>query len=157
MNIYLISVGNRMPRWVAEGYEEYARRLPAECTLQLIEIAPGHRGKNADIARAMRDEGERMLKSIPRGCRVLALDVTGSAWSTERLSGKLEQWMSGGRDIALLVGGPEGLAPECLQRADGRWSLSPLTLPHPLVRVVVSEQLYRAWSMIRNHPYHRAG
>ncbi|MEW8656328.1 MAG: 23S rRNA (pseudouridine(1915)-N(3))-methyltransferase RlmH, partial [Candidatus Thiodiazotropha endolucinida] len=87
MNIYLISVGNRMPRWVTEGYEEYARRLPAECTLQLIEIAPGHRGKNADIARAMRDEGERMLKSIPKGCRVLALDVTGSAWSTERLSG----------------------------------------------------------------------
>ncbi|MEW8691021.1 MAG: 23S rRNA (pseudouridine(1915)-N(3))-methyltransferase RlmH [Candidatus Thiodiazotropha endolucinida] len=157
MNIYLISVGNRMPRWVAEGYEEYARRLPAECTLQLIEIAAGHRGKNADIARAMRDEGERMLKSIPKGCRVLALDVTGSAWSTERLSGKLEQWMSDGRDIALLVGGPEGLAPECLQRADARWSLSPLTLPHPLVRVVVSEQLYRAWSMIRNHPYHRAG
>ncbi len=146
-----------MPRWVAEGYEEYARRLPAECTLQLIEIAAGHRGKNADIARAMRDEGERMLKSIPKGCQVLALDVTGSAWSTERLAGKLEQWMSGGRDIALLVGGPEGLAPECLQRADGRWSLSPLTLPHPLVRVVVSEQLYRAWSMIRNHPYHRAG
>ncbi|MCG8023241.1 MAG: 23S rRNA (pseudouridine(1915)-N(3))-methyltransferase RlmH [Candidatus Thiodiazotropha endolucinida] len=157
MNIHLISVGNRMPRWVTEGYEEYARRLPAECTLQLIEIAPGHRGKNADIARAMRDEGERMLKSIPKGCRGLALDVTGSAWSTERLSGKLEQWMSDGRDIALLVGGPEGLAHECLQRADGRWSLSPLTLPHPLVRVVVSEQLYRAWSMIRNHPYHRAG
>jgi 23S rRNA (pseudouridine1915-N3)-methyltransferase len=157
MNIYLISVGNRMPSWIVEGYEEYARRMPAECALRLIEIAPGHRGKNADIARAKRDEGDRMLKAIPKGCQVLVLDVAGSVWSTERLSGRLELWMADGRDMALLVGGPEGLAPACLERADGRWSLSPLTLPHPLVRVVVAEQLYRAWSMLRNHPYHRAG
>ncbi|PVV06556.1 MAG: 23S rRNA (pseudouridine(1915)-N(3))-methyltransferase RlmH [gamma proteobacterium symbiont of Ctena orbiculata] len=156
MNIHLISVGNRMPGWVVEGYREYARRIPAECALHLIEIPPGHRGKNADIPRAVRDEGERMLKSIPKGCQVLALDVTGSAWSTQRLSIKLGEWMADGRDLALLVGGPEGLAGDCLQRADGRWSLSPLTLPHPLVRVVVAEQLYRAWSLMRNHPYHRA-
>jgi 23S rRNA (pseudouridine1915-N3)-methyltransferase len=104
----------------------------------------------------MRDEGERMLKAIPRGCRVLALDVRGKEWSTEQLTGKLDEWMAGGRDIALLVGGPEGLAESCLQRADGRWSLSPLTMPHPLVRVVLADQLYRAWSIMRNHPYHRA-
>ncbi|MES9993265.1 MAG: 23S rRNA (pseudouridine(1915)-N(3))-methyltransferase RlmH [Candidatus Thiodiazotropha sp.] len=157
MNIYLISVGNRMPRWIDEGYQEYARRMPAECELHLIEITPGHRGKNADIPRAVREEGERMLKAIPKGCRVLLLDIAGSAWSTEGLSGKLEQWMADGRDLALLVGGPEGLAPDCLQRGEGGWSLSPLTLPHPLVRVVVAEQLYRAWSLLRNHPYHRAG
>ncbi|MEW8337885.1 MAG: 23S rRNA (pseudouridine(1915)-N(3))-methyltransferase RlmH [Candidatus Thiodiazotropha sp.] len=157
MNIYLISVGNRMPGWIDEGYREYARRMPAECALHLIEISPGHRGKKADIARAVREEGERMLKAIPKGCLVLLLDVGGSAWSTERLSGKLEQWMADGKDLAMLVGGPEGLAPACLQRADGRWSLSPLTLPHPLVRVLVAEQLYRAWSLLRNHPYHRAG
>ncbi len=157
MNIYLISVGNRMPRWVVEGYEEYAKRLPGECALQLIEIAPGHRGKNADTARTLRDEGERMLKAVPKGCRIVALDVLGRAWSTEQLSERLAQWMADGPDLALLVGGPEGLAPDCLQAAELSWSLSSLTMPHPLVRVVVAEQLYRAWSLMRNHPYHRAG
>jgi 23S rRNA (pseudouridine1915-N3)-methyltransferase len=157
MNIHLISVGNRMPRWVDEGYQEYAKRLPTECALRLIEIAPGHRGKNADTARTLRDEGERMLKTVPKGCRVVALDVLGKAWDTEQLSDRLGVWMADGPDLALLVGGPEGLAPACLEAAELRWSLSPLTLPHPLVRVVVAEQLYRAWSLLRNHPYHRAG
>lgn len=156
MRIHLISVGNKMPRWVDEGYREYAKRMPAECSLQLIEVAPGHRGKSADVIRTVREEGERMLKAIPRNCRVVALDVLGKGWSTEQLSSQLGEWMGEGPDLALLVGGPEGLAPECLQRADGRWSLSPLTLPHPLVRVVLAEQLYRAWSLLRNHPYHRA-
>ncbi len=145
-----------MPRWVTEGYKEYARRMPAECGLKLVEINPGHRGKNANIQRTLRDEGARMLKAIPKGCQVLALDVQGSSWSTEKLSKKLGDWMGDGRDLALLVGGPEGLAPDCLARAEGRWSLSPLTMPHPLVRVVVAEQIYRAWSLLRNHPYHRA-
>jgi 23S rRNA (pseudouridine1915-N3)-methyltransferase len=157
MNIYLISVGNRMPRWVVEGYEEYAKRLPGECALQLIEISPGHRGKNADTARTVKEEGERMLKAVPKGCRIVALDVLGKSWSTEQLSEKLAQWMADGPDLALLVGGPEGLAPECREAAELLWSLSPLTMPHPLVRVVVAEQLYRAWSLLRNHPYHRAG
>lgn len=157
MNIYLISVGNRMPRWVAEGYEEYAKRLPGECALRLLEIPPGHRGKNADTARTLRDEGQRMLKAIPKGCRVIALDLSGRAWSTEQLCERLGEWMKEGRDLALLVGGPEGLAQVCLEAAELRWSLSPLTLPHPLVRVFLAEQLYRAWSLLRNHPYHRAG
>lgn len=157
MNIYLISVGNRMPRWVVEGYEEYAKRLPGECALQLIEIAPGHRGKSADTARTLRDEGERMLKAVPKGCRIVALDVLGKSWDTEQLAERLARWMADGPDLALLVGGPEGLAPACLEAAELRWSLSPLTLPHPLVRVFLSEQLYRAWSLLRNHPYHRAG
>ena len=156
MNIHFICVGQRMPRWVQEGYNEYAKRMPAECRLRLIEIAPGRRGKGADIARALRDEGERMLTAIPKGCQVLALDVKGKSWDTEQLSGKMSEWMADGRDLALLVGGPEGLADSCLQRADGRWSLSALTMPHPLVRVVVAEQLYRAWSLLKNHPYHRA-
>lgn len=145
-----------MPRWVQEGYQEYAKRLPSECALNLVEIPPGHRGKSADVQRTVRVEGERMLKAIPKGCRVIALDVLGKAWSTEQLSTQLGHWMAAGPDLALLVGGPEGLADACLQRADTRWSLSPLTLPHPLVRVVVAEQLYRAWSLLRNHPYHRA-
>lgn len=146
-----------MPHWVVEGYDEYARRMPGECSLQLLEIAPGQRGKGVDIQRTLRVEGERMLKAIPKNCRVLALDVRGGSWSTEQLSAKLKDWMADGRDLALLVGGPEGLAQSCLDRAEGRWSLSPLTMPHPLVRVVVAEQLYRAWSILRNHPYHRAG
>jgi 23S rRNA (pseudouridine1915-N3)-methyltransferase len=156
MNIHLLSVGNKMPRWVSEGYREYAKRLPAECRLNLIEIAPGHRGKSADIRRTLRDEGERMLKAIPKGCHVIALDVPGRTWSTEQLAQRLGDWMEAGHDLALLVGGPEGLAESCLQRADSHWSLSPLTLPHPLVRVLLSEQIYRAWSLLRNHPYHRA-
>ena len=156
MNIHLISVGNRMPRWVQEGYKEYAKRLPRECALTLVEIAPGHRGKGADLARAVREEGERMLKALPRDCLVVALEVKGKAWSTEQLAQRMEDWMAEGRDVALLVGGPEGLADACRQRADLLWSLSPLTLPHPLVRVLLAEQLYRAWSVVQNHPYHRA-
>jgi 23S rRNA (pseudouridine1915-N3)-methyltransferase len=156
MNIHLIAVGEKMPRWVQDGYGEYAKRLPAECALKLVEIAPGKRGKNADIARAMRDEGERMLAAIPKGARVIALEVNGREWHTEQLAEQLEGWLGGGQDIALLVGGPEGLAEDCRQRADQLWSLSPLTLPHPLVRVLLAEQLYRAWSILRGHPYHRA-
>ena len=156
MNIHLISVGNRMPKWVEQGYGEYAKRMPAECALKLVEIAPGHRGKGADIARAVRDEGERMLKAIPRDCLVIALEVKGREWSTEQLADKLSGWMESGRDLVLLVGGPEGLADSCRKRADLLWSLSSLTMPHPLVRVVLAEQIYRAWSLMRNHPYHRA-
>jgi 23S rRNA (pseudouridine1915-N3)-methyltransferase len=156
MNIHLISVGNRMPKWVEDGFAEYAKRMPAECRLKLVEIAPGHRGKGADTARAVREEGERMLKAIPKGCQVIALEVKGREWSTQQLADKMGSWMEDGRDIALLVGGPEGMAESCRNRADLLWSLSPLTMPHPLVRVVLAEQLYRAWSLMRNHPYHRA-
>ena len=155
MNIHLISVGNKMPSWVNDGYLEYAKRMPAECTLKLTEIAPGRRGQRVDVARTLRDEGERMLKAVPKGCRLLALDVGGRQWSSEQLAVQLSGWMAQGSDVALLVGGPEGMDPACLGQAQARWSLSPLTLPHPLVRVLLAEQLYRAWSILRNHPYHR--
>ena len=155
MNIHLISVGNKMPSWVNDGYLEYAKRMPAECTLKLTEIAPGRRGQRVDVARTLRDEGERMLKAVPKGCRLLALDVGGRQWSSEQLAVQLSGWMAQGSDVALLVGGPEGMDPDCLGQAQARWSLSPLTLPHPLVRVLLAEQLYRAWSILRNHPYHR--
>lgn len=156
MNIHLISVGTRMPKWVEQGFTEYAKRLPSECGVKLMEIPPGHRGKGADILRAIRDEGERMLKAIPKDCYVVALEVKGKEWSTEQLADKLAGWMKGGQDLALLVGGPDGLSRPCRDRADLLWSLSPLTMPHHLVRVVLAEQLYRAWSLMRNHPYHRA-
>lgn len=155
MQIHLLAVGTKMPGWVNQGYAEYARRLPADCALKLVEIPAGKRGKNADIARITRDEGERTLAAIPKGALVVVLDVKGRPWSTEQLAQQLNGWLHDGRDIALLVGGPEGLAPACLARAEQRWSLSALTLPHPLVRIVVAEQLYRAWSIHNGHPYHR--
>lgn len=155
MQLHLIAIGNRMPAWVEQGYQDYAKRLPPECALVLHEIPAGKRGKNADIARLTRQEGEKMAAAIPKGTRVVALEVGGRAWSTEQLSARLDSWMGEGRDVALLVGGPEGLEPGLSAAADERWSLSPLTLPHPLVRIVLAEQLYRAWSILKGHPYHR--
>jgi 23S rRNA (pseudouridine1915-N3)-methyltransferase len=155
LKIHLIAVGTRMPDWVERGYREYAGRMPAQCRLELAEIPALKRGKGADLERITRREGERMLAAVPEGCRVLALDVGGRQWSTAQLARQLGAWLQGGRDLVLLVGGPEGLAPACRERAHGSWSLSPLTLPHPLVRIVVAEQLYRAWTVLKGHPYHR--
>jgi len=145
-----------MPSWVTTGYSEYTRRLPRECSLQLVEIPVSKRHKSLPAARAMQEEGQLMLAAIPAGCLVIALDVAGRVWSTEALAERLQDWMGGGRDVALLVGGPDGLAPDCLARADLRWSLSALTYPHTLVRILIAEQLYRAWSINAGHPYHRA-
>lgn len=156
MRVHLLAVGIRMPDWVEAGFAEYAGRLPAECSLVLREIPPERRGKNADIERLRLKEGERLLAAVPKGARIIALDVTGRPWCTEQLAERLGAWMQDGRDVALLVGGPDGLSADCLAQAETRWSLSPLTFPHPLVRIVVAEQLYRAWSIIAGHPYHRA-
>ena len=155
MRINLIAVGTRMPAWVEAGVEEYRKRLPPELSLNIREIPLGKRGKNADIARAMAQEGDAMLAAVGARDRVVALEVKGKAWSTEQLAQQLAGWQMSGDDVALLVGGPDGLAPSCQARAIERWSLSPLTLPHPLVRVLLAEQLYRAWSINNNHPYHR--
>ncbi len=155
MIVHLLAVGTRMPQWVEQGFREYASRLPPECALKLVEVAAGRRTKGADLARIRRAEGERMLALMPTGARAVALEVNGRSFSTEALSQQLAQWLQDGRDVALLVGGPEGLDDACRQRADTTWSLSPLTLPHPLVRVVLAEQLYRAWSLLKGHPYHR--
>jgi len=155
VQLHLIAVGQRMPDWVQTGYGEYAKRLPTECRLRLVEIAAEKRGKNADLPRLLAREGERMLAAVPKSARVVALAVEGRQWSTGQLAERLTGWLGEGRDIALLVGGPEGLAAECYARSDERWSLSPLTLPHPLVRIIVAEQLYRAWSLLSGHPYHR--
>lgn len=155
MQIALIAVGTKMPAWVHSGYAEYARRMPPECRLQLTEIPAAQRSKSTDTERAIREEGERMLKALPKNCWTVALDVKGQMHSTESLAAALKGYMGGGRDLALLVGGADGLAAECLRRADETWSLSRLTFPHPLVRVLLAEQLYRAYSFSRNHPYHR--
>lgn len=155
MRIHLIAVGTRMPAWISAGYLEYAKRMPPECPLGVVEIPLQRRGKGADVERLRRREGEQMLAAIPPGSRVLALDGQGRQWSTEELAVELDRWLAAGRDLALLVGGPEGLAPACRERAERLWSLSALTLPHALVRVLVAEQLYRAWTIRSGHPYHR--
>ncbi|MBK1732683.1 23S rRNA (pseudouridine(1915)-N(3))-methyltransferase RlmH [Thiococcus pfennigii] len=155
MRIHLLSVGRRMPPWVQAGFEDYVRRLPPECALRLVEIEPGQRGRGS-AERARREEGERLLKAVPKRAAVIALDERGETWSTAQLAGELRGWLAGGRDLALLVGGADGLDGDCLAQAERRWSLSPLTFPHPLVRVILAEQIYRAWSLVNGHPYHRA-
>jgi 23S rRNA (pseudouridine1915-N3)-methyltransferase len=156
MRIHLLCVGRRMPTWIEAGYAEYARRLSGECALNLLEIEPAHRRKRANPEQARREEGERLLRTLPKGALVVALDERGESWDTARLAVELSGWLAGGREPALLVGGADGLATECLQRAERRWSLSALTFPHPLVRVILAEQLYRAWTLVKGHPYHRA-
>lgn len=156
MRAILIAVGEKMPSWVAEGYNEYAKRLSHELPLQLVEIASKLRGRTNDIARVVADEGALMLAAVPKSAQVIALDGRGKAFSSEQLAEQLARWRMDGRDLAFLIGGPEGLAPAALQRANQAWSFGPATLPHPLVRILLAEQLYRAASLLANHPYHRA-
>lgn len=155
MLIHLIAVGTRMPSWVEQGFSEYAKRMPPESKIKLVEITAGKRGKNSDIDRLTRQEGEKMLAAIPKGAKIVALDVLGEACSTEQLAQELKDWQGSGQDVAILIGGPEGLADECLKQAHQKISLSKLTLPHPLVRVVLTEQLYRATTILKGHPYHK--
>ncbi len=152
----LVAAGTRMPGWVNDGFAEYAGRFAPGLRLELTEIAVPRRGRNADVARLRAEEGRRMLAAVDQRAYVVALEVTGKALNTERLAAWLARRLAEGRDVAFLVGGPDGLDPECLGRADFSWSLSPLTFPHGLVRVMVAEQLYRAHSLLKGHPYHRA-
>ena len=156
MRIHLLAVGTRMPAWVVDAYQEYAKRLPRECTLQLVEIPLSKRRKSLTPEQAAEEDGQHLLASLPKGCTVIALDVRGKGWSTEELAVRLQDWLGSGRDVALLIGGPDGLSADCLRRADLKWSLSALTYPHSLVRVVLAEQLYRAWTINTGHPYHRS-
>ncbi len=156
MKARLVATGERAPAWVAQGFAEYRKRLSHWLPLELVEIEPGLRGKGRDPQRAIEDEGRRVLAALPKNPHVIALDVPGRPWSSEQLSQRLEHWRGQGRDLAFLIGGPEGHAPDVLAAANESWSLGPLTLPHMLVRLLVAEQLYRAAAMLANHPYHRA-
>ena len=156
MKARLVAVGERAPGWVAEGFAEYQKRLSHWLPLELIEVEPGLRGKGRDTVRAMSEEGARVLAALPRNPHVVALDGRGRLHSSEQLAQRLEHWRGQGRDLAFLIGGPEGHAPDVLARAGEQWSLGPLTLPHMLVRLVLAEQLYRAAALLANHPYHRA-
>ncbi len=155
MRARLIAVGERMPGWVAEGFAEYRKRLSHELPLELIELKPGVRGKGRDDVRAMQDEGAAILCALPQDVHVVVLDGRGKPWSSEEVAEQLAKWRMSGRDLAFLIGGPDGHATQVLARADQSWSLGPLTLPHMLVRLVLIEQLYRATTILTGHPYHR--
>lgn len=155
MKIKLIAVGTRMPGWVDEAVDEYARRLPGDFRLQVKAVPMARRGRNADVGKAMQQESDSLLAQVDDRDTVVALDVQGRRYTTESLAKRMASQQQQGSDMALLVGGPDGLDERCLQRANERWSLSDLTLPHPLVRVVLAEQIYRVWTVLQGHPYHR--
>lgn len=155
MRLLLLAAGTRLPRWVKEGFEEYAGRLTSDYRLELKEITLGQRSGGA-AKQAIAKEGERMIAAMPASAYVVALEVGGRAMTSEQLTRFLEARARDGRDVVFCIGGPDGLAAEVDARADVKWSLSALTLPHGLARVMVAEALYRAVSIIRGHPYHRA-
>ena len=156
MRIAVISASGKQPDWIRAGFEDYAKRLSGPVSLSLTEVPLPRRTRGSVVSRLIETEGQRMLAAVPAGARVVALEERGSSLQTADLARRLQGWIDAGAPVALLVGGPDGLAPACLGRADERWSLSPLTLPHGLVRIIVAEALYRACSVLRGHPYHRA-
>ena len=144
-----------MPAWVTHGVDEYLRRMPSECQVKFVELPLGQRAKSKNIKQAMQQEEKSILAAIPNNALVIAMEVKAKIWSTEILAEKMQDWMRSGKDVALLVGGPDGMTQACIDKAVEKWSLSNLTLPHPLVRIVLAEQLYRALMIINNHPYHK--
>ncbi|MGH1485138.1 MAG: 23S rRNA (pseudouridine(1915)-N(3))-methyltransferase RlmH [Cellvibrionaceae bacterium] len=160
MRIRVLAVGTRMPDWVNTGVKEYQKRLPREWRFEWLELPLGPRGrsqggKSQDNSKAILAEGKSMLAAIDKNDKVIALEVKGKNWSTEQVSKELSSWQMSGQDIVILIGGPDGLAQSCIDRASQYWSLSALTLPHPLVRIILTEQLYRGWTLLNNHPYHK--
>ena len=156
MRIEIVSVSAKQPAWVNEAFDHYAKRFKGGSALSLRELPLGRRGPSMPLARAVGQEGEKMLSATARADRRIALDERGRSLDTAELARRLEDWARVGSTVALMVGGPDGLSPACLDAADECWSLSALTLPHGLVRVIAAEALYRAWSLNRGHPYHRA-
>ena len=155
MRLLLVAVGTRMPAWVTEGFDEFARRMPRELSLGLVEIKAESRTTGKPVDLMLKAEAQRIRAALPARCRRVILDERGRDTTTRALASRLEAWMGGGSDVARLVGGPDGLAPELKQEADESLRLSSLTLPHALVRPLLAEALYRAWSVLANHPYHR--
>lgn len=156
MQLVIVSVGTKMPAWVDAAFDEYAKRMPPECRVILKEIRPVERTGGKTAESAMQQERGRIEAALPKGARIIALDERGKDLTTMQLSQQLTQWQQDGRDVALIIGGADGLDADFKTRADGLLRLSSLTLPHGMVRVLLAEQLYRAWSITQNHPYHRA-
>lgn len=155
MRFQILTIGTKMPSWCNVAYEEYAKRISRFIKCSLLEIPLAPRLKATSVANNKEEEAKKILQKIPSDHFVVALDEHGQHWSTAALAQKLTSWQQRGQDISFIIGGPDGLASSCLERADVIWSLSELTFPHPLVRVMLIEQLYRAMSLLSNHPYHR--
>lgn len=158
MRLLILTLSHRQPAWVEAGFDEYARRMPREARVELVELRPENRPDNAGpaaIAKLLEREAGRLTAALPRGALKVVLDERGSPVTTRQFAGHLERWLAAGRDVAFVVGSADGLAPCLRDGADAVLSLSALTLPHGLVRVLLAEQLYRACSVLQNHPYHR--
>ena len=155
MIIQIVAVGKGMPDWVTKGFEEYAHRMPADYKIQLTEVPAQKRLKNSDLNKIIAIEESKICAIINKGSFRIALDRTGQTLCTKTLAKRLQTWHDNQQSICFVIGGPEGLSPAFLKESDVVWSLSDMTLPHPLVRVVLAEQIYRGWSIIVNHPYHR--
>lgn len=154
MRIRVVTVGARAPQWVTDGFADYVRRMPRHLPVELHEIpAPSRKRSNIDQCR--RDEAHLLRKAAGEHALYIVLDERGRSWRSLELARKLEAWMADGRDLAFLIGGPDGLDPQLRAQAHAQWSLSALTLPHALVRILLAEQLYRAWTLLQGHPYHR--
>ena len=145
-----------MPDWVEQASQDFIKRLPREIKINEILLPLIKRGKNPDIPRIVRDESRRLLAAVPEGSLPVVLDVLGKSVTTTKLSCMLDSWLQQAQDVSIIIGGPDGLSDELLSQAAVKLSLSALTFPHPLVRVILLEQIYRAWSILNNHPYHRA-
>jgi 23S rRNA (pseudouridine1915-N3)-methyltransferase len=156
VKINLIAIGNKMPHWVDIASNDFIKRLPAEIKINSILLPLIKRGKNPDIPRIIRDESRKLLIAVPKDSLLVVLDVLGKPVTTMNFSSMLDTWMQQGQDISIVIGGPDGVSNELLSQARQKISLSTLTFPHPLVRVILLEQIYRAWSILNNHPYHRA-
>ncbi len=155
MKLLIVAVGNKMPAWVNDAFDEYAKRMPREARIELAEIKPASRTEGKPVEAVMEAEAERILAILPQGCEVVALDERGKNPSTVELSDMLGQWLGGGRDVAFVIGGADGLHPSVKNKAAKLMSLSRMTLPHGMARVLLAEQLYRAMSLHKGHPYHR--
>jgi 23S rRNA (pseudouridine1915-N3)-methyltransferase len=155
MHIRLIAVGDRQPSWVDIAFDDYARRLPRQWKFQLSTVATSQRAKGKGATAAVEAEGRKILDSLKAAEQVVVLDERGTQVTSTGLADKLSSWQSAGRDLTFVIGGPDGVSEAVTSRADFRWSLSSLTLPHGLARVLFVEQLYRAWTVSTAHPYHR--
>jgi 23S rRNA (pseudouridine1915-N3)-methyltransferase len=155
MKLNIIAVGHKMPDWISEGYNEFAKRMPRDFALTLTELKPDKRISARTPQQVMAEEAERILAAIPNDARVLAMDERGANWTTMKLADNMKQWQIDGRETVFIIGGTDGLDPKIKQRADQLLQLSAMTLPHGMVRVMLAEQLYRAVSILNNHPYHR--
>ncbi|HNE17669.1 MAG TPA: 23S rRNA (pseudouridine(1915)-N(3))-methyltransferase RlmH [Rhodocyclaceae bacterium] len=155
MKLLLVAVGTRMPSWVEAGFNDFAKRMPRELPVQLVEVKAEPRTTGKTVEAMMAAEAARIEAALPPRCRRLILDERGEDLSTRALARRLEAWQTEGDDVALIVGGPDGLDPALKSTAHETMRLSSLTLPHALVRVMLAEALYRAWSLSKNHPYHR--